>query len=209
MRNKTDNDLMRLYQQGDNDAFCELHARYQGMLYGLAYTWLKELAPELISDAHDIVQNVFAWVHVNRHRFQHGWVKPWLCSTTIRLTRNHVKHERTKQRDYRRTRKLTPSCGESEELSDEWMRPKNGQPAHDNALACGMIEDFSPEELEVLMRQCLSVLETKHEQVVQMIYFKGCTSQEVADELGVPKTTIDWYKREALKKMRSALNAAT
>ena len=68
MKNKSDNELMRLYQQGDNDAFCELHARYQGMLYGLAYTWLKELAPELISDAHDIVQNVFAWVHINRHQ---------------------------------------------------------------------------------------------------------------------------------------------
>ena len=129
--------------------------------------------------------------------------------TTIRLARNHVKHERTKQRDYRRTRRLVLAYGEVREgLFDEWMRPKKGQLEHDNVLARGMRENMSPEELETLVQQCLAVLPSEHERVVRMLYFEHHSSQEAADELGLPKTTVDWYKRAALEKMRSAVGAA-
>jgi len=41
-----------------------------------------------------------------------------------------------------------------------------------------------------------------HQQVIQLIYIGNYTAQEAADKLGLPKTTVDWYKREALAMMR-------
>jgi DNA-directed RNA polymerase specialized sigma24 family protein len=47
-----------------------------------------------------------------------------------------------------------------------------------------------------------------HQQVIQLLYFDGCKAQEAADKLGIPKTALDWYKREALAMMRKWGNNA-
>ena len=60
---------------------------------------------------------------------------------------------------------------------------------------------------EAKAAKCLSVLPPTHQQVIQLIYFEGYPAQ-TAERLGVPKTTVDWYKREALKMMREWGNDA-
>ncbi len=205
MKGNTDEQLMEMYQRGDEAAFNELYARYQGPLYGLIYNSLKGMAPSLLSDAHDILQNVFAWVHQYRGRFVFGTVKPWLLTTADRLTRNHIERETRKRRDVHRTRPLVPTYGDIREgRSDDWMPPKKGQLEHDNVLAkrkCAV-----PEVVQDEVDHCLGVLPPIHQQVIQLLYFDGYTSQEAADKLGIPKTTVDWYKREAMTMMRDTRN---
>ena len=125
MKAKTDEELMEMYQQGDQAAFIELYSRYDRPLYGLIYHSLKGMAPSLLADARDILQDVFAWIHQYRGRFVFGSVKPWLFTTADRLLHNHIEHETRKQRDVRRTRRLVPTYGDiGEGLSENWMPPK-------------------------------------------------------------------------------------
>ena len=84
MKAKTDEELMELYQHGDQAAFIELYSRYDGPLYGFIYNSLKVMAPALLADAGDIQQNMYAWIHQYRGRFVVGSVKPWLFTTADR-----------------------------------------------------------------------------------------------------------------------------
>ena len=54
MKAKTDEELMELYQHGDQAAFIELYSRYDRPLYGFIYHSLKAMAPALLADAADI-----------------------------------------------------------------------------------------------------------------------------------------------------------
>ena len=104
MKSMTDEELMDLYQSGDELAFAELYSRHRGLLRGFIINLLKTLAPALRDDADDILQDVFTFVHAYRHRFAGGtMVKPWLYATANRMVRNHIQFETRQQRDRRRT----------------------------------------------------------------------------------------------------------
>jgi RNA polymerase sigma factor (sigma-70 family) len=201
MKAKTDEELMELYQHGDQAAFIELYSRYDGPLYGFIYNSLKVMAPALLADADDIQQNIYAWIHQYRGRFVAGSVKPWLFTTADRLLRNHIESETRQQRDVRRTRRLVPTYGDiGEHLSENWMLPKKGELEHENVLA--KRKYTVPELVQNKVDHCLGLLPPMHQQVIQLIYIGNYTAQEAADKLGLPKTTVDWYKREALAMMR-------
>jgi RNA polymerase sigma factor (sigma-70 family) len=183
MKNRTDEQLMDLYQHGSEAAAAELFARYSGPLEGRIVNLLKTIAPALISDAQDIVQNVFTFVHTYRHRFISGtqfW--PWLYATAGRMVRNHIEHETRQQRDGRRKQALPPSCRD--------------------------LADTALTRDKTKVQDCMSALPPMHQQVIQLLYFDGCKAQEAADKLGIPKTALDWYKREALAMMRKWGNNA-
>ena len=55
-----------------------------------------------------------------------------------------------------------------------------------------------------MVERCMSVLSPTQQEVIRLIYFEGYTAQEVADKLGVPKTTVDWRRRESLARMRDS-----
>ena len=109
MRSMTDEQLMHLYQGGDEDAFRELYGRYHHQLEAFVVNTLNALCPAFLTDVADILQTIFTWVHSYRGQFIAGtMVKPWLYSTANRLTRNHIEFETRKRRDFRRSAALEP-----------------------------------------------------------------------------------------------------
>ena len=56
--------------------------------------------------------------------------------------------------------------------------------------------------LRIEVVDCLNVLAPSHQRLIRMLYLEGYTPQEAADTLNIPKTTVNWYKREALAAMR-------
>lgn len=182
MKSMTDEELMDLYQNGDESAFTELYARHCGPLQGFIINSLKSLAPSLLNDSPDILQNVFAWVHTYRQRFIGGtMVKPWLYATANRMVRNHIQFETRQRRDRRRTAPLRPDY---------------------DPLAIDQSQTGPLQRVQVKVEQCMAVLPPSHQVVIQLIYFDGHTAEQAAHMLGVPKTTVDWRRRESLAMMR-------
>jgi RNA polymerase sigma-70 factor (ECF subfamily) len=198
MRSKSDEELMALYQQDNEAAFQELHVRYERLLEAYIANILRGLVPAMLGETRDILQNVFTWVHTNRHRFQTGTVKPWLFATAHRLTFNYLKHESVQQRDYRRASSLVP---EEDDFRGSYTAPEE-QHSRRNALAFAEPQETCSIQVREEVEDCLSSLAPRHREIVRLLYFEGYTAQEAADKLGVPKTTVDWYKREALAIMR-------
>jgi DNA-directed RNA polymerase specialized sigma24 family protein len=52
-------------------------------------------------------------------------------------------------------------------------------------------------------REFVAALPPNYQRVIILIYFEGHTAQQAADIIGVPKTTVDWRVREALRLMRA------
>ena len=80
------------------------------------------------------------------------------------------------------------------------MPPKKGELEHENVLT--KRKYAVPPMVQDEVDRCMGVLPPMHQQVIQLLYFDRFTAQEAADKLGIPKTTVDWYKREALAMMR-------
>jgi len=181
MKSMTDEELMDLYQSGDEPAFAELYARHCGPLRGFIINLLKTLAPMLLDESADILQDVFTFVHAYRHRFIGGtMVKPWLYATANRMVRNHIESETRQRRDRRRTVALTPM----DDSLDHSAAARERETAQARA------------------ERCIAVLPPSHRQVIQLVYFEGLTSEQAAHILGLPKTTVDWQRRESLAMMR-------
>ena len=185
MTDRTSEELMELYQQlGDVAAFEEIYRRHRGGVESLIVNMLNRYAPQLLANTADLVQDVFSFIHAYRQRFiGSARFTPWLYTTAKRLTQNHVRYETNLCRDYRRT-------GHYQEVDLEPSIPESA-----------MKMDTS----KTLVEHGLHRLPETHKQVIHLVYFEGLSSVEVAERLGVPVTTVNWWRKESLAIMRFAL----
>ena len=63
MNTCTDEDLVHLYQGGNVAAFNEIYQRHHSLLRSYVERCLTGLAPELLADVADILQNTFRFIH--------------------------------------------------------------------------------------------------------------------------------------------------
>ncbi len=83
MTDLSDQDLIKQFTRGDEDAFRELVRRHQDLVYGTAYKMLGSYAHE----AEDVAQLVFIRVYKAAHRYRpEATFKTWLMT----ITRNCV-----------------------------------------------------------------------------------------------------------------------
>ncbi len=210
MESRTDEQLMELHQAGNDEAFEVLYRRRSETISHLIHNILYSRAPSLVSDAPDILQDVFTWIFSYRHKFIGGtMVMPWLITTADRLTKNHIKFERRQRRDKRRTTSLeSPFSGSQEVLenSEDCTRRKGtlGDAPHWLAVETpdSTLDLEATEAITSKAGKCLGMLPPSYQQVVRLRYFDGLKSQEIADLLGVPKTTVDWRLRQSMSLIR-------
>jgi RNA polymerase sigma-70 factor (ECF subfamily) len=199
---KTNEQLMELHQRGDPAAFDEIYRRHRGGVESLIVNMLTRYAPQLLSDTADLVQDVFAFIHAHRQLFiGSSRFTPWLYTTAKRLTQNHVRDETKLCRDYRRTVHLHHEDRSPSETS--------GLQAADLAVAKKVtVEQNHAVAVRLRVEHGLHQLSDIYQQVIRSLFFEGLTSQETADRMQVPKSTIDWWKRDALDKMRATNTGA-
>lgn len=89
---RTDEDLMGSFQEGDENAFVELYDRYNRRLYGYC---VKMLGDRVL--AQDLFQEIFIRVSRKRHHFRGGNFSGWLfaiarnqCLNALRDTVSHT-----------------------------------------------------------------------------------------------------------------------
>jgi RNA polymerase sigma-70 factor (ECF subfamily) len=179
---RTDAELVAEIRNGDPEGYSTLVARYQGHVYGLAYSLVNNWA-----DAQDIAQETFIRAYVNLGQLREpGRFAPWLRRVTFGVAMNWL-------RAYR------PAVFQQIE----------GQVDLDSLdipdFAPGPQEVVERKELAEAVQRAIKSLPPKYRLPLTMFHLDGLSFQKVADFLDVPLGTAKSLIHRAREKLRVAL----
>jgi RNA polymerase sigma-70 factor (ECF subfamily) len=177
-----DTTLIRLIGRAQADALSALYDRYKRLVFSLALN--------IVEDQHtaeEITLDVFTrvWEKADTYRAEQAKVSTWLTSIT-----------RYRAIDELRRREARP-----EKHSIDWDEVPLAAMPQTNGLEAAA--DLALQRQQV--RVALAELPEEQRQVVLLVYFKGYTHREIADELDQPLGTVKTRIRLAMKKLRQML----
>jgi len=180
----TDAQLVSLTRSGDRDAYSALVARYQGHVYGLAYSLVGNWA-----DAQDIAQETFIRAYVNLDQLREpDRFAAWLRRVAFSVAMKWLKTFRPglfEQLDGRVDLDVL-------EIPDF----KPGPP-----------EVVERRELAQAVQQAIASLPPKYRVPLTMFHLDGLSVQKVADFLDIPLGTAKTLIYRARQKLKAALAA--
>jgi len=162
--------LDRWETTGDNQAFMELVARYQGMVFGVCVRIVKDRAK-----AEDLVQDCFLKLTKSRPKASNT-LGPWLHRVATHASINQLRSD-----SRRATREKT------------FMAEK----ASHSEAAWDDIDDILDEEL--------NTLPDENRDVIVAHFLQGHTQVEVAERLGIPRTTVSSRIKAGLDRLERKL----
>lgn len=165
--------------RGDIDALAALYDRYSGLLMSTAH---RILADDTACE--DLVQDLFMEVWRRAHAFdaQRGTVRTWLL---VRLRSRAL--DRLRSARHRR------------EVTVEEVAPRRpAAPSEDPEL--------SPDRAQVVA--AVAALPDEQREVIELSYFAGLSSSEIAKRMGSPLGTVKSRTAAALSKLRSAMGGS-
>lgn len=184
MSEPSDAELVTRTRAGDKDAYRELVARYQGHVYGLAYSVLDNWA-----DAQDMAQEAFIRAYCNLDQLRDaGRFAAWLRRVTFSVTMNWLKTFRPK---------LFEQLGSLDDL-DSLDIPD---------FAPGPSELAEKRDLADAVLQAIASLPPKYRVPLTMFHLDGLSYQKVADFLDIPMGTVQSLIHRAREKLKPALAA--
>lgn len=174
-----DADVIREVARGEIKALAALYDRYAGLLLSMANRMLGEKTV-----AEDLVQDVFMEVWRRAHGFDpsRGSVRTWLL---VRLRSRAL--DRLRSAQYRR------------EVSVDDVGPREAASTHEDP-------ELSPDR--ALVREAIQQLPEDQRVVIELSYFQGLSSSEIAEHMGSPIGTVKSRTAAALGKLRAAMSAA-
>jgi RNA polymerase sigma factor (sigma-70 family) len=189
MDDRTDANLMGLYQQGDKAAFDEIYARYSDRLLGFIKMTLRSRAPYLLDSAVDIRQDIFLRLHREREKFIGGSkIWNWLLRRATRDVANLIKYNNRQKRDSRRTLPLSLNS-RNEVDAQSFLGLDKTSPDYDQLV-------------HELTQRVLTELTPRQRQTVELVFLERLTDQDAATRLNLSKLTIARHKTAALARIR-------
>lgn len=175
----TDEEVVRLAQEGDRSAFEVLYGRHCRAAFSLACRISGR------STAEDVVQEAFLslWQTDSLYSRQRGNVRTWVLS----IVRN---------RAVDRLRRTRPADRLSTEYIDEFMK-HDGDDTTDRQV----IQADEAEQVRAVVR----TLPLDQRKVIELAYFGGFSHTEITQLLGLPLGTVKGRMRLGLKKMADEL----
>ena len=175
----SDADLLASLRAGQIEALRTLYQRYGRLVYTLSRRILHS-----DEEAEEITQDVFLTL----------WHKDAYKSSRGSLSRYLVVLARSRSIDRLRS------------------QTSHRQRLHKWHL---MMSDVSPTPLDIATltergertRQALANLSDKERQVIEIAYYEGLSQSEIAQRLNIPLGTVKSRSRQALRKLRQALQA--
>lgn len=174
-------DLVARVAAGDEAAFRMLYARHSATAYGLA---LRVTRDEHM--AQDVLQEAFAdlWAQADRFDPAGSSVRSWVTMLTHRRAVDRVRRE---QSDRSR--------------STAWAHSSRER-AHDSVAE---VVELRSEHRRV--RQAMDGLTVLQRQALELAFVGGLTHAEVAERLDIPLGTAKTRIRDALRSLRTTLEA--
>ncbi len=172
MEDKTTN-IIQLLKQQDKRAISLLYDKYGAALYGIA---LKIVGSEALAE--DVLQDSFVKVWKNASSFDEkkGTLFTWL----LNITRNTAL-DTIKSAAYRRSKKIQELDFSVYDHEDWRVEQK---PEH------------------IGLRSAVEGLEEKYRLIIELVYFKGYTQQEVVKQLDIPLGTVKSRVKIGLRELR-------
>ncbi len=168
--------LVKRLSEGDRDAMSSLYDRYASILYAVAFRIIGDR-----ESAEDLVHDVFleAWKKASEYDPARASVRTWLILRA---------RSRALDRVTAAPRKRTVS------MEDESIP----EPA---ALMTGLEGSGDVERLH----EALATLSDEQRQVLELTFFRGLSSGDIAKEVGIPVGTVKSRLRAGLSGLRVAL----
>ena len=184
MAKPTDAELVNMTRGGDSNAYKELVGRYQGHVYGLAYSLVNNW-----TDAQDITQETFIRAYMNLDQLREpGRFAGWLRRVAFSVAMNWLKAFRP---------------GLFEQLDGradlEHLEIPDFQP--------GPAEVAQKRELADAVLTAVASLPPKYRLPLTMFHLDGLSYQKVADFLDIPLGTAKSMIHRAKAKLEAALAA--
>ena len=160
-------------KQGDKKAFEELYDNYSGALYGVIFRVVK--SEEV---AADVLQATFVkiWSKIAQYDRKKSTIFTWM----LNIARN------TAIDQYRKTKR------------------ENESPIQklDNSVSNVESDSLDIKTNSIGLTEVIAELNPDYQLVVEYLYFKGYTQQELSDELSIPLGTVKTRARNALIELR-------
>lgn len=174
MRELNDNvELIQAIRDGDSSSFTKLVRRYQHVAYASAYALLKDF-----DLAHDAVQESFLTAYYQLHRLERPEVFPaWLNKIVT-----YACYRILRKRDSRNSPEAQESMSPAAEKTPEQL-----------------LED---KERHQLVLDALNALPDHLREVVFLYYLEERSQEEVAQYLGIRKSTVNNRLHSARQKLR-------
>lgn len=179
----TDQELVLAIQRGDVSRFEELISRHYGLAFSVALARLCDH-----DAAEDLAQEVFLRTYLNIKQLRHGdKFGAWVARLSRNLAIDWLRHGEVRSK----LLPLIPMEDSALEVPDmKTLNPREELERDDhNRLLKGSLEQLTPEQRELVL----------------LHYQEGLTHTEIAERLGVHKSTIGRQLEKALLKMRGTL----
>lgn len=178
----SDEALLAGYASGDPASAAAFVRRFQGRVFGLALTIVRDPAV-----AEEVAQETFArvWRHGGAYDARRGRVATWLLSIARNLAI-----------DVTRTRRTQPA---DPELIAAELSLEAATPAVDEA-------ELPPDERERL-RGAIAELPPDQRRALVLAAYLGRTASEISELDGLPVGTVKTRIRSAMMKLRARLEA--
>ncbi len=171
-----DIELIEEAARGEVDALSALYDRFSGLLLTMAFRMLGDRAM-----AEDLVHDVFmeVWRNASRYDRSRGSVRTWVL---VRL--------RSRALDRLR------SASARREVPTDDVTPREAAPE---------VEDPALQPDRAAIRHALAELPDEQRTVLELSYFHGLSSSEIAERMGTPLGTVKSRTAAALAKLRSVM----
>lgn len=167
--------IIRKVLDGDTNLFGELINRYQGLVYGLAFSKVKH-----ITDAQDITQDVF--IKAFRKLDQLDNLESfftWLKAITVNECKNLTQRKKINE-------------------------PIDAVELKDSSATLADV-DYREQELRVDVLQCVEALSENHRTVITLHYLSGLSYEEISESLGISLSAVVGRLDRARKQLRADL----
>lgn len=173
MRTKSDEELFTLVRTKNRGALEELYDRYGNLVFSYSY----KFSNKQVDMAKEITQLVYLrlWTTESSYDASKGKFINWLLTITRNICLDYVKKE---QRH---------SLHDNQVAMEHIENPKNEIEEHIN---------------EQLIHQAKLRLTEKQQRLLDLLYWKGCTLQEIAKIEQEPIGTVKSRLHQSLKQLR-------
>ncbi|QED46109.1 RNA polymerase sigma factor [Cytobacillus dafuensis] len=187
MKNKSDEELVKLIVQNHRPALEELYDRYINLIYSFSLKMTKGDTEK----TKEIVQLVFLrlWTTKRTYSASQGKFANWILTITrniaIDLIRKEHKHKGTVQLDH-----------------NEWEKIQGQQSEH-------VLQEVSNNLLKQQIQEAKHQLSEPQKRLINLLYWEGYSLSEIAQLEEKPLGTIKSRLNQTLKKLRNYFSEET
>ena len=172
----SEQELVGLLKEQNNDAFNYLYDHYSGALF--------TIINQIVSDkdtASDVLQEVFVniWRKIGTYDETKGRLFTWM----LNIARNAA-IDKVRSKGYRDNQRTHPIA--------------EGENA-------GMSMSSNPVINDVGLKKVLTTLNEEYRRLIDLSYFQGFTHEEIAKMLGIPLGTVKTRIRTAISQLRTMI----